>query len=245
VIDPAALARFGPFFAVTTHTGSLGPPWRTMSDLVTDATPLAARVAQVRAALAASAGRDDIEHRVAASVAHLGLTARLVAPALGLAVLGDPDPEIDLTAVYWQDQLGGPFPLSLPESVLRSDPPGSAPARSDTASPDVCLRAFLDGPVLELVKATRTAVPLAPHVLWGNVASAIHSAGQLVRASHPELGARAVGIVDGALAHPLLRAEHDQLDGRFRRRSCCLIYRISGPGPISSRSLCGDCALAT
>lgn len=235
MIEPEVLASFGPFFGVTTHTRTPGPPWRPMSELVTDPARLAARVAQVRDALAAAAGTDEIEIRVAASVAHLGLTARLVAPVLGLAVLGDPDPVIELTEVYWQPELGGPFPLSLPASI----------ARSDDTPPRIPLSAFLEGAVLALVDNMLGAVSLTPHVLWGNVASAIHSAGQMMGNVRSEFRERAVGIAEEVLAHPLLRAEHQQFGGRFQRRSCCLIYRISGPGSVSSRSVCGDCVLAT
>jgi len=216
-----------------------------MGDLVTDPAGLAARVAQVRDALTASASAwpDEIELRVAASVAHLGLTARLVAPVLGLAVLGDADPAIDLAEVYWQAELGGPFPLSLPGYLLASRQSRPGPLRSPAAAPHV-LRTFLEGPALALVQTTLLVTSFAPHVLWGNVASAVHSAGQMIRIARPEFGQRVTGVVDEALAHPLLRNEHHRPGGRFRRRSCCLIYRISAPGPIGVRGLCGDCVLA-
>jgi hypothetical protein len=240
-IDAGALAAFGPFFAVTTpHTGAPTSPWLLMSDLVVGGGPLADRIAQVRAALATSAGTEEMEFRFAASVTQLGLTARLVAPVLGLAVLTGFDPVIDLGDVWWQVQLGGPFPLSLSASIMQAD---AAAPDGPAASPETCLHAFLDGPALELVSATLRAVPVAPHVLWGNLASAIYSAGQLAASARPELAARAAAVVDGALAHPRLATAHDRPDGRFRRRSCCLIYRIAGNSADTPRRLCGDCAL--
>jgi len=80
------LAALGPFFAVSSHlpeTGP-GPPWRPIRELTEPDGPLAGRIDEVRAALAGRAGRPaaQIEPRVAASVTHLGLVARLIAPHL-------------------------------------------------------------------------------------------------------------------------------------------------------------------
>ena len=232
MIDPAALADFGPFFAVTTHRHAPDRPWQPMSGLVTDPAQLAARVTQVGDALHAAGAAEPIERRVAASVAQLGLVARLAAPALALAVLGAPDPLADLTAVYWQPELGGPFPLSLPRF-----PDGYTQHRSS-------LTPFLEGPALALVEATRRVVPIAAHALWGNVASAVYTAAQLIGSVQADVADRAATIAGSALDHLLLRAEHQRRAGRFQRRSCCLIYRIAGSVPISARGLCGDCALA-
>ena len=68
---------FGPFFAVARHQVSPTPPWRPMSELIDDPDALTARVHKVRSALM---GNGEPEIRVAASVAHLGLVARLIAP---------------------------------------------------------------------------------------------------------------------------------------------------------------------
>jgi len=89
---PRDLMALGPFFAVATHVRdeSLPPPWQPMTALVEQDEPLQARVQAVRAALAhrARSRPDDIEIRVAASVTQLGLTARLLAPAIGAITLG-------------------------------------------------------------------------------------------------------------------------------------------------------------
>ena len=73
------------------------------------------RIESVRATLAARGGLavTEVEPRVAASAVHLGLVARLTAPALGAAVLGYP---LDMRPgeLWWQDQASGPVPLSGP-----------------------------------------------------------------------------------------------------------------------------------
>ena len=46
-------------------------------------------------------------------------------------------------------------------------------------------------------------------------------------------------LATGMLARPPLRGVGEYgPDRRFRRRSCCLLYRVPGAG------LCGDCILA-
>ena len=87
------------------------------------------------------------------------------------------------------------------------------------------------------------ALPLGGEVaeglLWGNAASAMAGAlGVLVRA-RPGLRDRATALAAALLAHGRL-ADTGQLgvtgEGLgFRRRSCCLYYRLPGG------ALCGDC----
>ena len=229
--DP--LAGFGPFFATRTHAAPPGPPWLRMSELVTDGTALADRLGQVRTALAASGPAGEIEDRVAASVTQLGLTARLAAPVVALAVLGVADPVVELDDVFWQAELGGPFPLSLPAALVPDDP---SPTPVDGA-----LHAFVDGPVHALVDATTAMAPVSPHVLWGNVASTVHAAGQMVRTARPDLAARTDAVLAAALAHPLLSTEYERPQGDFRRRNCCLVYRIAPSA--RPRPVCADCVL--
>ncbi len=112
------LAALGPFFAVRSHLPGAAPvaPWRPGSELGGPSEPLAARIDAVRAALTRGGGSRDageVEPRVAGSVAHLGLTARLIAPALGAAVLRCPL-DLRLAGLWWQDELGGALPLSVP-----------------------------------------------------------------------------------------------------------------------------------
>ena len=80
------LAGFGPFFAVVRHQDPPAAPWRPMAELIDDPEALTARVRKVRSALM---GNGEPEIRVAASVAHLGLVARLIAPMIGTAAAAE------------------------------------------------------------------------------------------------------------------------------------------------------------
>lgn len=229
---PDTLATFGPFFEVGTHDRPLPPPWRPMTELSANGTALTGRVSQVRTSLAGSRAEHSVETRVAASVAQLGLVARLAAPALGLAVLGARSPLADLEDVYWRAEVGGPFPLSLPTRLM------TIPA---AVSEDAPLQAFLDGPVTALVYATSAITTVAPRVLWGNVASTVQAAGMMLGTARPDLAARAEAITAAALGHTRLRAGYERRQGSFRRLSCCLLYRAFGTA--RPRSVCVDCVL--
>jgi hypothetical protein len=122
----AELAALGPFFAAMSHVGGRAAPsddWRSMGELTDGGPVLPDRVSAVRAHLAAAGGRpaEAVELRVAASVAHLGLVARILSPTLALAALRNevPPARLRLADLHWQPVLGGPFPLSLPEYPAR------------------------------------------------------------------------------------------------------------------------------
>ncbi|POX53082.1 ferric iron reductase [Streptomyces sp. Ru71] len=89
--------------------------------------------------------------------------------------------------------------------------------------------------------ALRARYRLAPGLLRGNAASAlVGAAGQLGRwaTAHgrPEVAARARALTAALLAHPELAGAGTFTAARgFRRRSCCLYYRVPGGG------VCGDC----
>jgi hypothetical protein len=229
------LAELGPFFALDWHSPDTAPaePWRSMTDLV-DGDALAVRVAAVRAALAAAGGLrpESIEPRVAASIAQLGLVARLISPVLGLAVLTGGVPEVELRHVRWQPVLGGPFPLSV----------DALPTRRSIDPIDIAAtisRRVLAGPVAALVEATRQR-SVSVHILWGNVASAINGASTMISAARPELAADVRLIADRLFDTPPLRGTATSGPDGFRRRSCCLIYRAA---PNATGPLCGDCVL--
>jgi hypothetical protein len=225
------LAALGPFFALRTHhrDAPADPPWQEMRALVEDPRVLRDRVDGVRAYLAAAGARPlaAVELRVAASVTQLGLTARLVSPTLAVAVLSGSWPRPDLYRARWQPVPGGAFPLSLDTGAF-------APGTPDD---------LVDGPVRALVHAT-AALSVSPTVLWGNVASAINGAATVLAGRRPDLAAGARAAAALLLAHPALHgaAATDRAAGaRFRRRSCCLIYRAA---PGRAGALCGDCVLS-
>lgn len=225
------LAALGPFFAVSSHlpeTGP-GPPWRPLRELTEPDGPLAGRIDAVRAVLAGRADRPavQIEPRVAASVTHLGLVARLIAPALAAAAAGH-QLGIRLCDVWWQDTLGGPVPLSVPvpPPATASDPPDA--------------QGLLDELIAPLTAQISSLVTVSPQVLWGNVASAVNAAATQVAARRPDLARPAWATAAALFASPRLSRERQPPGPAFRRASCCLIYKIAVG---RSQGVCGDCVL--
>ena len=117
----ADLAALGPYFAVDVHRpGSpVRPPWQPLGELTGSPGALAGRIGEVRERLATAAGcpAAAVEFRVAASIAQLGLCARLLSPALGAAAAGRALP-VDAAQARWIPVLGGPFRLSLAEEAI-------------------------------------------------------------------------------------------------------------------------------
>lgn len=218
------LTALGPFFAVETHVRGepMPPPWQPMTALIEDNRALAARVDAVRTALAHRAGRQpaDVEIRVAASVAHLGLIARLLAPAVGAITLGHSPVALSLDDLWWQNELGAPYPLSI------------------TPRPATQVSAL--GPAVEAVTtAIAERYGVSNHVLWGNIGSTANSAAQLISTARPDLTITAHAAADAILTDPRIDGGALRAGPLFRRRSCCLIYRIAN----DRTATCGDCIL--
>jgi hypothetical protein len=231
----AGLAALGPFFALETHQpGSpLRGPWQPLSQLLGSPAALAVRIGQVRDALARAAGRPPtvVEFRVAASVAQLGLCARLISPVLGAEVLGGAL-RIEVAQARWVPSLGGPFRLSVPGTALT---PGSDAEPASAGWP-----VLLDGPLSQLASAVQP-MAVSPRVLWGNVASAVNGAAAMIAAARPDLAAGARATAAAMLLSPATAGAYTGHPGPgFRRRSCCLIYRLARSAPAS---YCGDCIL--
>ena len=227
---PADLAALGPYFAVEVHRpGSpLRPPWQPLGELVGSPEALAGRIGEVRERLAAAAGRPaaDVEFRVAASIAQLGLCARLLSPALGAAAAGQVL-SVDAAQARWVPALGGPFRLSLADTAVAAEAGAAGTA------------ALLAGPITQIVRAVE-AMAVSPRVLWGNVASAVNGAATMIAAARPDLAGPAAEAAAAMLRYPPLAGTYrgHPLRG-FRRRNCCLIYRLSPSPP----AYCGDCVL--
>jgi hypothetical protein len=226
----ADLAALGPYFAVEVHRpGSpLRPPWQSLGELTGSPGALAGRIGEVRERLAAAAGcpAAAVEFRVAASIAQLGLCARLLSPALGAAAAGRTLP-VDVGQARWVPALGGPFRLSLAEAAVDAESGTSATA------------ALLAGPITQIVRAVE-AMAVSPRVLWGNVASAVNGAAAMIAAARPDLAGPAAETAAAMLANPALTGTFQGRPLRgFRRRNCCLIYRLSPGRP----AYCGDCVL--
>ncbi|MEW1749934.1 (2Fe-2S)-binding protein [Streptomyces angustmyceticus] len=262
------VAALGPFFAFDTHAGAshLTAPWRTLGEVAREESGvLRERIAAVRASLAARSGRpaEAVELRVAASVAHLGLVARVLSPMLGLAALhGLPPQPPTLDELRWHSGLGGAFALSLPRETVAGDA-ASRTRQNSGAGSDADARAaagdgagsgaddaraaeeLLNGPVRELADAV-AAFSVSRRILWGNVASAVNGAAAGIASAAPALARPARTAALLFLHRPQLRDAHTLDDapgsynGRFRRRSCCLIYRAA---PDAAGATCGDCVL--
>ena len=216
------LAALGPFFAVEVHEPltAVMAPWLALSELLGD---LDSRVRPVRSALALGGGRpeDEVELRVAASVAHLGVVARLLAPAIGAMASGEQTLSLDVADLRWQNQLGGPFPLS---TVIRT---GQG--------------RLLEGDAVEaLTLGFAGRYSLSDQVLWGNVGSAANSAAGLIAVARPDLARRARMAADAVLADPRVDGGELRSGVDYRRKSCCLLYRLTD----DRTAVCGDCVLA-
>jgi FhuF 2Fe-2S C-terminal domain len=229
----AEAATAGPYFTI--QPWSAGRGWRPLGDLLTDPALLPERVGQARTVMAGNAGcaTADVEPRVAASVVFLGLAAQLVSPLLGAAVLAGVLPRLTVAGLYWRPVASGPWPLAtraVDGAVLGARPAGPVAGR---------LAARMDGLTGPLASAFRDAFRLSGQVLRGNVGSAVAGAAGALASADPAQADRAAELAAGILARPPLRGTGEfGPDRRFRRRSCCLLYRVPGAG------LCGDCVLA-
>ena len=168
------------------------------------------------------------ELRIAVSVAQQGLAARLWSVALGCAALYGRIPDLDARLLRWDPDGSAPDDLWLPE--VRPLPGGAATLA------DVVLHGHLE----PLVAALRALHPVAPGLLWGNAASALAgTARQLDRwartGGRTDAADRTRSLTAELLAHPLLAGTGALTGTAFRRRSCCLYYRVPGGG------VCGDC----
>ncbi|MGW0610663.1 (2Fe-2S)-binding protein [Streptomyces sp. NPDC002788] len=225
--DLAALRPLGGFFVLRTE----GAPARSFPTLAQayaaasphmSGNPLIFRVRKVASTLRVP------ELRVAASVTHQGLAARLWSVTLACAALHGSVPDLDARHLYWDPDGSAPDDLWLTDV---------RPLPADTATvADVVLRGHLE----PLARALRTHHRLAPGLLRGNAASALAGAArELDRWAHrhgrTEIGARARSLAAELLAHPALAGAGTLAGTAFRRRSCCLYYRVPGGG------VCGDC----
>ncbi|WP_053671507.1 (2Fe-2S)-binding protein [Streptomyces sp. NRRL B-1140] len=225
--DLAALRPLAGFFVLRTRgapAGSLptlAQAYATTSPEVSG-NPLFFRVQKVATALRVP------EPRVAASVTHQGLAARLWSVALGCAALYGRVPDLDARLLRWDADGSAPDDLWLTEVTPL---PGDAPTVADLV---------LDGHLAPLAAALRSRHGLAIGLLRGNAASALAGAARELdrwarRHGRGDIAARARSLAAELLADPRLTGAGTLTGSAFRRRSCCLYYRVPGGG------VCGDC----
>ncbi|MFD4556773.1 (2Fe-2S)-binding protein [Streptomyces sp. NPDC058469] len=226
-LDPelAALRPLGGFFVLRTGAAPHGPlPTlaRTYENPESDGyrNSLTFRVHVVAERLQAP------EPRIAASIAQQALAARLWSVALGCAALYGRIPDLDPRLLHWDADGSAPDDLWLAEV---------RPLPVDALAETV-LHGHLEPLNAALVVRHRTATGL----LWGNAASALAgTARELDRwaraRGRTDVATRARALTAELFADPLLAGTGTFTGSSFRRRSCCLYYRVPGGG------VCGDC----
>lgn len=158
------------------------------------------------------------ERRVAASLFFLGYTARLLSPVVAARAVEGVAPDVRPANLWWRY---GPDGLQ----VRIKDP----------------LRGVSVVESLEpVVAAVRAITPVARGLLWGNAASSM--AGALRTISRSGMAADCAALAEELFADPPLKDAGGFIpfpgEVAYRRRSCCLYYRLDGGGT------CGDCPLA-
>ncbi|WP_328907246.1 (2Fe-2S)-binding protein [Streptomyces sp. NBC_00234] len=212
----------GGFFALRTDAVP-GGAHRPLADLYAgDLGPLTARVDTVAARLRTP------ERRVAASIAQLGLAARLWSVALGHAALFGRLPDLSPDRFFWDPAHTSPDDLWLSGTDTL---PGTAEGIRE---------AVQFGHLVPLAAAMRAEGTISERLLWGNAGSALGGAvrelATWARAhGRPEAAERARTLAAELFGHPDLRSTGTPHGPAFRRRSCCLYYRCPDGG------LCGDC----
>ncbi|MER7664596.1 (2Fe-2S)-binding protein [Streptomyces sp. NPDC096193] len=218
-MDLTELDAVGGFFAL--RTGPSGGGAAPLARLYAGETaPLITRIDTVAERLGAT------ERRVAASVAHLGLAARLWSIALGSAALYGQIPDLDPARLHWAPERGAPDDLWLTGSGSRS------------ATAATVREAVQYGHLVPFADALRRDTTVSRQLLWGNAGSALAGAARTL-ADWARRGGR-TGVAERAAALAAELLSHPDLAGTvrgpaMRRSTCCLYYRVPGGG------LCGDC----
>jgi hypothetical protein len=242
-----AAAAVGPFFAIDRLDDD--PSWRPLSEFADHPDGLTARVTATVTSSLLQALRPPTPSaervRIAASVAFLGLAARLVSPALGSVLSTGIVPKLSPERLYWRPAPTGVLPLACGAvDGWASD------QRSGTDPESVALlgeTAII--PVLALGATVAARFGLSEQVVKGNVASAITGAtaavvrsGRCTERAAVDLATallRGSGLTgSGSFVSADRTSPEPQNGARFRRNSCCLLYRAGG-------GFCGDCVLAS
>jgi hypothetical protein len=213
-----AAAQAGPFFALALRDQAPGPEWRPAAQL--RRADLAGLVAGTAEQLGTS------ETRVAASIVQQGLAARLWSPVLACALLHGLVPDLSSVLIA----AGPPIRLGLTQVAGWQADSGRELAQLAART--------IRGPLAVLGAALPARLP--DGLLRGNSASAAVGALSVLAVRQPGL-ARSAAVLGRELVRATDLAGTGELGSglAFRRRSCCLYYRIPDGG------LCGDCCHET
>ena len=180
--------------------------------------------------------------RIAASVAFLGLAARLVSPALGSTLSSGIVPQLGADRLYWRPAATGILPLACGpvdgwaiDQRAGTDPDAVAlltKRRSPRCSPSGPPSLRVSGcPNRSSVGISRrqSPVPRRPSPAAAGVPNGRPPASLPRSSGNQGWPERERSSLPTPTAAPRR--------GRFRRNSCCLLYRAGG-------GFCGDCVLA-
>lgn len=226
-LDPelAALRSLGGFFVLRTGGAPHGPLPSLAQAYENPASDVCGNSLTFRVRLVADRLQAP-ELRIAASIAQQALAARLWSVALGCAALYDRIPDLDPRLLHWDADSSAPDDLWLAE--VRPLP---ADALAETV---------LHGHLEPLNAALISHYRMSTGLLRGNAASALAGAARELdrwarTRGRRDVSTRARALTAELLAHPLLAGTGTFTGTSFRRRSCCLYYRVPGGG------VCGDC----
>lgn len=231
-LDPGltALRPLGGFFVL--RTGSPADLSAPPLDQTYAGRPAAVQPDAVADRVAVIADRLGVrESRVCASLAQQGLAARLWSAALACAALYGRVPDLDPHLLRWDAAATAPDDLWLTE------------VRPLPGDPGTLAGTVLHAHLRPLGEALTRRYGVAPGLLWGNAASALAGAARQLDQwarlnTRPDVAHRAAHLTNALFAHPLLRDTGARSGTGFRRRSCCLYYRVPGGG------VCGDCCFS-
>lgn len=212
----ADAAVLGDFFTIS--CGGAGAAWRPAGEAYRHG--LRDLIGQTARRLGVS------QDRVAGSITQLGYAARLWSPALACALGQGIVP--DLQGL----QIGAELPVRL-----RLPRPRGWHVNGSGVLAGLLYQTVVEEHLEPL--AAGLDVTIASGLLWGNAASAMAGALGVIVGASPCLAKPARALADLLLTTRRLRGTgHFTGPGLdFRRRSCCLYYRVPGGG------MCGDCSL--
>lgn len=222
----ADVDALGGFFVLATgRVEGADPSWRPLPEFRGDV--LDARIDAVAGQLGAS-------RRVAGSLLGLSVSARITGLVLGAAALHGLVPRLH-DRLHWRPWSGGPAPLwvETPEATPHDDLGATATAE-------------IERTLQPVLSAIGQQAAVSDQVLWGNVASSVGGALRMILTDRPGTAGRAIQVARAVVGNPPLAGlgEFGPEPGHptgvgFRRRTCCLFYRVPGGGT------CGDCVLAS